>query len=109
MNLIKTPESQIQNTICDYLARKKHFFWRNNTTGIYDPTKKSFRRKPKYAMNGVADIIVITEGGYAVFLEVKATRGIQSADQKEFQKRCEEKGCEYYVCRRLEDVTNIGL
>jgi predicted type IV restriction endonuclease len=60
-------------------------------------------------MNGVADIVVITEGGYAVFLEVKATRGVQSADQKEFQKRCEEKGCEYYVVRRLEDIINIGL
>jgi hypothetical protein len=102
-------ESDVQRQICDYLACKKHFFWRQNTTPIYDPTRKSFRRMPKYSMKGVADIVVITDGGYAVFLEIKKKGSYQSPDQKEFQRRCEEKGCEYYVVRDLSELTEIGL
>jgi hypothetical protein len=109
MQLIRTPEREIQNTVCDYLARKKHFFWRQNSVGVYDPKKKTFRKKPKYALNGVPDVIVLTEGGYAVFLEIKATRGVLSEDQKKFQARCEDIGCEYYIIRKLDDVINIGL
>lgn len=102
-------ENNIQNAICGYLEKKKHFFWRQNTVGVYDAKNKSFRRKPKYAMNGVADIVVITDGGYAVFLEVKKPKGVLSLDQKVFKRKCEDKGCEYYVVRSIDDVKNIGL
>lgn len=105
----KISESDIQRTICDYLDRKKHFFWRANNTPIYDPTRKQFRAMPKYAIRGLPDITIITDGGFAVFLEVKKPKGTQSEHQKEFQRRCKEKGCEYHVVKSLEDVIELGL
>lgn len=101
-------ESDIQRTICDYLALKKHFFWRQNTTPVFDPTKKSFRRMPKYSMKGVPDIIVLWKS-FPVFLEVKAKGKVQSPEQKEFQAKCEKQGIEYYVVRKLSEVQEIGL
>lgn len=102
-------ESEIQAAICDYLALKKRFFWRNNTVPIYDATKKIFRAMPKYAMRGVADIIVITDGGYAVFLEVKRPKGKLSADQIAFEALCKKWGAEYYRVTSIDDVKEVGL
>jgi len=101
-------ETDIQRVICDYLAAKKHFFWRTNTTPIFDPTRQRFRAMPKYALAGVPDIIVIKDGWF-IGLEVKTRKGRQSAAQKDFEKRCKEAGGEYWVVRCVEDVQSIGL
>jgi hypothetical protein len=101
-------ESNIQNSICEYLSYKKHFFWRNNTTGVFDPVRKTFRSKPKYALNGVPDIIVIRDG-FFIGLEVKKAKTYQSKDQKEFERKCKDAGGEYYVVRSIKDVQDIGL
>jgi hypothetical protein len=103
-----TPEGQIQNAICDYLSLKGHFFWRNNSIGVYDPVGKRFRSTPKYAMNGVPDIILIKDG-FFVGLEVKTPKGRQSDNQKDFEKKCKEAGAEYYLVRSIDDVQEIGL
>lgn len=102
-------EKDIQNACCEYLALKKHLFWRQNTTPVYDATKKAFRAMPKYSLKGVADIIVITDGGFAVFLEIKVPKGRQSDDQKLFEKRVKEKGGEYYVVTNVAQLKEIGL
>lgn len=102
-------ETQIQSSICEYLARRKHLFHRANQIPVYDVKRGTYRAFPKYSLKGFPDILVLTDGGFAVFLEVKAQKGRQSPEQKEFQKRCEEKGCEYHVVRSIDDVRNIGL
>jgi hypothetical protein len=101
-------ESDIQLAICQYLALKKYFFWRTNTVGMYDPTKKIFRAMPKYGMSGVPDIILIKDG-FFVGLEVKKEKTKQSDNQKEFERRCKENGAEYHIVRKLEDLKEIGL
>ncbi len=101
-------ETSIQRSICDYLALKKHFFWRNNTTPVYDPVGKKFRAMPKYSLRGRPDIEIIKDGFY-IGLEVKRPNTKQSDNQKEFEKNCKQAGGEYYVVRSLEDVQNIGL
>lgn len=63
----------------------------------------------KYAIKGVPDIIVITDGGYAVFLEVKRPSGRLSTDQEAFKKKCEDKGCEYYRVTSVDQLKEIGL
>lgn len=108
---VKVSESQIQSAMLDYLMRKKHFVIRLNNI---PPTQmvngqRVFRRMPKGSVKGLPDIMVITDGGYVVWLEVKAKRGIQSADQHEFQRRVEEKNGEYYIVRKIEDLIQIGL
>ena len=104
-------EKVIQNEICEYLESKKHFFWRQNNTPIFqmDKGKARFRRMPKFSMLGIPDIIVLTDGGYAVFLEVKRPSGKLSEHQIKFKNKCEEKGCEYYRVTNLNQVKEIGL
>jgi len=102
-------ETDIQRSICDHLSLRKHFFWRTNTTPIYDVTRQSFRAMPKYALKGVPDIIVIDDTGRFIGLECKKKGSYQSSEQKDFEKRCKEKGAEYYVVRSIDDVKNIGL
>lgn len=107
---MKSSETEIQSAIIDYLFLKKHFFVRlNNIPPVqYIGGKMVFRKMPKGSMKGLPDIMVITDGGYTVWLEVK-DKSKQSDDQKEFERRCKEKGCEYYIVRSIEDVKNVGL
>lgn len=107
-------ETEIQNQICNYLVfRTDLYFWVCQTTGIYDPTRKAFRKKNPFAVKGASDIIVIlTVNGlaYPVFLEVKRPKGksVQKGylkpEQKEFQANVEKHGALYYVVRSVEDV-----
>lgn len=101
-------EKDIQRAICDYLALKNHFFWRNNNTPIYDTVGQKFRAMPKYTMKGRPDIEVIKDG-YYIGLEVKRSKTYQSADQKVFEKLVKVSGGEYHVVRSIDDVRNIGL
>ena len=107
----RTPvESNIQSAICDYLAAKRHFFWRQNTTPTIQKREGgwAFRRMPKHSLKGVADIILVY-AGRPYFLEVKRLRTYQSPEQKDFQKRAEAAGGLYAVVRSIEDVQALGL
>lgn len=101
-------EVNVQNSICEYLSYKKHFFWRNNNMAVFDPTRKSYRALPKYAKKGVPDIIVIKDG-FFIGLEVKRAKTYQRKEQKQFEKEVKEAGGEYYVVRSINDVQEIGL
>lgn len=104
-------ESEIQNSICDYLSLKRYLFWRQNTSPTIQNDKSGnwhFRRMPKYSMKGIPDIIIIKDGQF-IGLEVKRPKGKQSEFQIEFQKRCEENGGKYFVVTSIDDVKSIGL
>lgn len=107
MILKKEKETDIQRTICDYLALKKYFFWRQNTVPIFADGK--FRSMPKYSMSGVPDIILIKKGGVVCFLEVKRKTGKLSPSQVEFFKKCTLVGADYNVVKSLDDVLALGL
>ena len=101
-------ESSIQASICEYLAYKGHFFWRQNTAPTFDWKTKQFRRMPKYAMRGVPDIILV-HVGRPYFLEVKRPGTYQSPEQKGFQRQAETAGALYAVVRSIDDVQALGL
>lgn len=103
-------EPEIQNAICEYLEMRGHFFWRQNTTAVFDPAKKRYRSLPKYAVAGVSDIILIQEGK-AYFLEVKRQKPktYQSDKQKEFEAKAKKAGAVYEVVRSVKDVQKLGL
>ncbi len=107
----KKKESEIQTAICKYLASKHKFFWRNNTTPIWDKKLRNgfgaYRGMGTYAMKGVSDIIVISDFGDAIFIEVKTPRGKLSADQVLFKKRCERHNAQYYAVSSVEEVMHI--
>jgi len=101
-------ESAIQLSICDYLKLKQWFFWRQNTVGMYDAKRETFRSLPKYARHGVSDILLVKDG-ILYALEVKRKGGKQSERQKEFQKDLEAAGGKYFLVESIEDVQVIGL
>lgn len=101
-------EKEIQLAICDYLALKKYFFWRQNTTPVFDPTKQVFRAMPKYAIKGVPDIILVKDGE-VVFIEVKRKGGVLSEHQVFFQEQCAKRNVQYHVVTCIDDVIAIGL
>lgn len=104
-------ESAALSAICDYLAAKRHFFWRSNNIPAFNRRADGsvqMRRLPQHSMRGLPDIIVIKDG-FFVGLEVKAQKGRQSPHQKEFEARCKDAGGEYHVVRSIDDVREVGL
>lgn len=108
----KIKESDIQLAILDYLNARGIFAWRNNTTGIYDPVKKVFRKsKSKYSINGVADILGVYKGRFLA-IEVKRPSGAKaSEDQMLFLARVNQSGGLAFIAKSIEDVSNglLGL
>jgi len=104
-NLLKTntPERDIQMSICEYLAYKRFFFWRQNVNPIFNAKTGGFRRMPAYSVNGVPDIIMIYKGKF-VGLEVKNEKGKQQQSQLDFEKLCKSNGGYYKVVRSVGDV-----
>lgn len=104
----QTPEGLVLNAVCEYLEYKGYFFWRNNSTGVYDVTNKRFRSIPKHALNGVSDIILLVDGR-AMFIEVKSEKGKLSESQKYFKERVEEAGSLYYEVHSLDELIKFGF
>jgi len=107
---VQETESQIVSAICEYLAARHYFFWRQNTTPAVQKSADgwAFRRMPKHSKRGVPDIILIHQAQF-VGLEVKRADGRLSPDQKEFQVGCEAHGGRYHVVRSIDDVQALGL
>ena len=100
-----TPEGSVVRAVLDYLAIRGIVAWRNNTTGVYDPTRKAFRTNA--GRNGISDIIGCLPGGRFLAIECKAGRGKLSAAQVEFQKDIIRQGGLHIVAYRVEDVIEV--
>lgn len=98
---IKISEKDIQSFVLDYLCRHG-FFWRNNTTGIYDPSKACFR-KNKSQLNGVPDILGVYNGRF-VAVECKSGSVKKlSEDQEEFRLNFEKQGGIFYMANDIDE------
>lgn len=103
-----TPEGDIKKSICDYLAYRSDLrFWVQESQGTYDPNAGKFRKKKsKYQMNGISDIIVLMKYSnlppFFVGLEVKA-KSKQTESQIAFQKLIQEIGGLYFVVHSVEE------
>lgn len=106
--MVKILEKDIQKAICDYLAFKQYFFWRQNTAPSFDKSQGAYRAMPKYSKNGVPDIILIKEGKF-IGLEVKQPKGKQSDNQIIFEKECTQAGGEYHIVTSIDDVIALRL
>lgn len=101
-------EKQIENSILSYLKARGVFCWKNETTGIWDPKRKVFRKKRSvHRMVGVADILGIYKGRFLA-IEVKSAKGRLTKDQKRFGEMVIEQGGIFLVARSIDDV-NAGL
>jgi len=105
-------EGDIQSQILDYLTLLGHYPIRINTTGVFDPTTRRFRKLPN-TTKGVSDIICMCVGGKVLFLEIKkpktttSVKTYQRKEQKDFQREIESRGGVYAVIRSLEDIKKL--
>lgn len=102
------PEKVIEREILIYLNRLEgSFFWKNDTIGIYDTAKGSYRKSPNpFSIRGVADIIGILKGK-VYFFEVKTKEGRLSKYQDHFLKKIKELGGNAFVVRSVADVEKL--
>lgn len=100
-------ETDILREISLYLKWRKVFFWRINTTGVFDPRRRIFLKSPN-TTPGVADLVCL-KAGKLVALEVKSPTGKQRPEQKEFEDNIKRNGGEYHLVRSVQDVINVGL
>ena len=97
-------ESEIQRTILDYLTLKRIFHYRNNSGAFVMPeTATHSRRFFRAGVVGAPDIVCVVKGQF-VGIEVKAPKGRQNDNQKEFQRQLEAAGGLYILAYSLEDV-----
>lgn len=94
---------------CEYLTRKRHFYWRSNNVGVFDSTRGVHRSLPYGSRKGVPDICLIDKTGHFVALEAKGANGRMSPEQKAFEEDCKKHGAEYYIFRSIDDLIQIGL
>lgn len=100
-------EANIQDAILEYLTRKGYTCWRQNSVGVWDG-RGFYRKPPKYSVNGISDIIVLSSGK-AYFIEVKSAKGKVSDDQVLFKEFVERAGCEYMIARSIDDIIDAGF
>jgi len=77
-------EHELQNMILHFLNLQPDFFaWRNQSVGIYDEKKRIFRKRGKFEINGISDILGIHSSGRFIAIEVKSTGKTEHALSKE--------------------------
>lgn len=105
-----TPEGEIKNAILAYLATRRDIFaWPNDSVGVYDPVRKTFRKnRSRFHMRGVADILgIITDQngiGTPLAIEVKSPKGVLSPEQKIFLEEFNKRGGIGIVARSIDDA-----
>ena len=99
----KIAEKDIQKFILDYLlASKKGHFWRNNTVGVFDPTRKQFRKNAGQE-KGIADILGVCKGRF-VAIECKASNVKKlREDQEIFKNNIEACGGIFYLANDIDN------
>lgn len=101
---LSLPEKLIQKQILNFLSAYGIFVFRVNTTGVFDPGRKVFRRLGGYNLKGVADILGLLPDGRFLAIEVKTESGKQSLFQKHFQLEVEKNKGIYILARSIDDV-----
>ena len=96
------PEARLQRTVVQHLLLNDAFFM-----SIANEGKRSaimgHELKLMGMLPGAADLLIVVDGK-AHFLELKSPDGVQSASQREFQKRCQANKIPYAICFNLTEA-----
>ncbi len=115
---IKITEAEVKKGVEDYLQYQmnqgKLWFERMNA-GDFIEVRGETRRRIKGAKKGTADFIVIQSGVYGkssllsfvTFIEVKATKGKQKPEQKEFEEMIVGFNCQYEIVRSVDELMEV--
>ncbi len=80
--------------------------------GGYRNVREAMTFKATGLLKGASDLVVIFPNGKLCFVELKIAKGVQSAEQKDFECRVSSLGYEYHLIRSLEEfkqLTNNNL
>lgn len=109
----KPKESEIQSAILKYL-RLKGIAYKNSTTGIFDPTRKVFRKNKSAGYPDITFFHKIIDESWIpvyrlIFFEVKRDKKSKlSPEQEAFKKIVTEtEGIKYYIVTSLDEVMYI--
>lgn len=107
-------EKDIERAILDMLKAIGINAWKNDSTGIYDPARKAFRKnRNPHKRKGVSDIIGAIPYYYddngvskcvarALFIEVKSPKGVVRPEQRVFLEQMSEIGAIAFIARSVE-------
>lgn len=102
----KQSANSLTDSIVNYLNLRGHFVWRQNNGGVFDPTKKIFRKNPKQK-KGVTDVCGIHKFGYGLYVEVKVGNDRLSDDQIIFREEIRKRGGIWIEARSIDDVLKV--
>lgn len=114
-------EAEIQDSILEYLAMRRHFCWRQGASPVPIRKGKELVGLRPAARKGVADILGCTTRqittntariyarGTFFAIEVKSRTGSPSKDQREFLEGVKNAGGIGFIARSLDDVMVAGL
>ena len=97
-------EAELQKRIIAYVNmfdNPEFLVMRMHTQGVKQ--SKGFVKNPN---KGMADLLILYEGK-AIWVELKAKKGVQSSDQKLFEKKVLEAGCLYFLCDSFDRFLHI--
>lgn len=76
---MSTLEKKIETEIIEYLKMRGIFCFKINSTGIFDPRTKKFRKNQnRHIISGVADILGVLPNGRFLAIEVKTEKIVVS-------------------------------
>lgn len=100
----KRNETDIVKGILEYLNYSGIFSFRVNTVGVWDDSKKTYRRPGKFTLKGTSDILGVLKDGRMLAIEVKTDKGKLTDDQKAFLYRVNKQGGLAFVARSIDEV-----
>ena len=105
----KASEKAVETCILTYLNYlPKCFAWKNNSTGVYDPSRGCFRKsKNRFAINGVSDILGIYHGRFLAIEVKRATGGRTSKEQYDYIERIKKLGGIAGVCTSVDEAKEL--
>ena len=97
----KSPANELTAQIINFLFKEGCYAWRAQSSGLFDPSKGSFRTAPK---RGVSDILAVKgPNGRLVAIEVKIGVDKLSPEQIGFGKNVEHCGGLWYVAKDFKE------
>ena len=102
----KSPEHSFQVWTVNYLRYNNIFCFAIPNGGRRDAITGAMLKK-EGVMSGVADLILLFNGGVCVFVELKSGKNTQQASQKIFQKNVEDMNFKYLLWRNPQDVVDF--
>ncbi len=98
----KISEADIQTFILDFLTTSRiGYFWRNNTVGVYDPTRCIYRKNKKQE-KGIPDILGVMCGRFIAIECKSSTVKKLSDDQEKFKEQFERSDGIFYMANDID-------